>query len=537
VPTISLLVGMTCLLVGVWAAAEASRATKGQPVTFIVLALLGLGTFGSLARVLFQLAALHGFYRPAQDIQRIGPMSTYWGVMILLIATAGVACPMIVVVSTLMPKRIGPVWYRKRVTSLAKQTTLLLVPLAATVLLVGIFSLLPAGISGQLGYSAPRLGSSRQVYGISEDNLTAWVSLERVAFLPLLVGMWAGMETARACFDIGERRLAGVASRLGDWRVGAAIAGVIVLTATIRTNDYILPLAALTMTTLVGLSSAGITQKLLSISTVRSGARWGFSTEWQAAAPIGQILFILALPALFPVARDLWLGLAGPFQLPGDAVQYIPFWTEPPITQVKTVTVDGIFTDQLQNLALYGCGVVALCALGIVFTRVIGDKAEGAGKSLWALLRVTGLAFCFVVLVRRADIWTTGPLIALCALPVLIFVFRLAPERKTINCWKYLGYTTLLGIWALSVNYYGLLPTYGVIGATIIWRFAINAGELNMEVPARRADKYGGSPGKSDQERNRQIALFPDRQEPWASVRRRSLRAPGPGRRLHRGAS
>lgn len=101
VPALSFAVGSACLTAATWAAVRALtymrggwRDSPGTRLGLIILGLLGAAEVGGLYRTVLQVADLHGFYLFGGDLN---PTIAYWGLTILVIATAAFALPLIVV--------------------------------------------------------------------------------------------------------------------------------------------------------------------------------------------------------------------------------------------------------------------------------------------------------------------------------------------------------------------------------------------------------------------------------------------------------
>jgi len=498
VPGLSFAVGSACLAAATWAAVRALTYTQkgwrdlpGTRLGLIVLGLLGAAEVGGLCRIVLQLADLHGFYLFGGDLN---PATTYWGLTILLIAVIAFALPLIVVLANLMPHHYGPRLYRRAVRRASSAHAVLLLPIVAGAAIVALCAGLPAALQNDLGYSAPSFSGQRVLFPISLLDASAWESLARLSFLPLLVGMWVGMESARACCSIAE---AGVLVRriesAVDYRIVLCLAAAAVCAlAWIGHTPLLIP-AALVLSSTVVLAGSGELRRVVAIPDLGTlGTHFGFSEDWRDAAPIGRILLVLAAPVLLPLWVDLWHGLEGPFRLPGDAAGYVHFWREFGLYQVTSVSIGGIFAHQMQQIALYSGALVVFLLLGWLFNTIfLGNREKDLGNVMWVLVPLTLVAVAFIPILQVASRPFVAPMIAVSGLPAMLLVAS-APRRRQCVLVVSLA-AILLGAWAYAVWDFGLLSPSAVLAAVIVWRFLISPGNLdhsNDSVKFRRISLF-----------------------------------------------
>lgn len=502
VPALSFAIGSACLTAATWAAVRALTYTRegwrdspGTRLGLIVLGLLGAAEVGGLCRAVLQIADLHGFYLSGgTGTGHLNPTIAYWGLTILVIATAAFALPLIVALANLAPHYHGPGRYRRAVRRASSAHAALLLPIVAGAAIVALCSVLPATLQINLGYSGPSFSGQRVLFPISLLDASVWESLARLSFLPLLVGMWVGMESARACYSIAKATM--LVPRIEnavDYRAVLCLAATAVCAlAWIGQTPLLIP-AALALSSTVVLAGAGALRRAVAIPALKTlGTHFGFSEDWRDAAPIGRILLVLAAPVLLPVWVDLWHGLEGPFRLPGDAAGYVHFWREFGLYQATSVNIGGIFGREMQQIALYSGALIAFLLLGWLFNTVfLGDREKGLGGVMWLLVPLALVAVAFTPILQAASRPFVAPMIAASGLPAILLIAS-PPQRRQCVLVVSLA-AILLGVWAYAVWNFELLPAFAVLAAAIIWRFLISPGNLNHpdgEVRFRRISLF-----------------------------------------------
>jgi hypothetical protein len=479
VPTLSFLLGSACLAGALWAVLRALPKTRAAGLAVALFAVVAVAQFGGVTRTVLQLATLHHFYL-RDNPPGARAASEYWGITLVVIAGLAFVLPLAVAVANLLPQAHGPARYRAAVVRMAGRRHFLLLPIAAAGAIVGICAILPSSLSDSLGYSSPTLEGSRLIFPVGLLENTVWQSFARVAFLPLLVGMWEGMESARAFFTIAERnRLCRSLASAFDYRLLALAAllggGVLALAEGI---PLLIP-GTIVLCGLVALATGGIAERVSAIPSMATvGARVGVAEDWRDGAPIGRVLVVLAAPALVPLCVDLWHGLEGPFRLQSELGGYIYFWREFGIDQVSSVSVAGIFGHGMDQIALYSAGLIAFLLAGALFNVLfLRDNVKGLGKLMWLLVPIAAIAIALVPIIEAASHPYAAFVVGAGALPALL-VMDSSPERNRMIA-LFVVALGLLAAWSYAVWHFDWLPPFAVLLATILWRFVIDARGLN----------------------------------------------------------
>lgn len=479
IPTLSFLLGSACLAAALWAATRALPDTRAAGLAIVVLALISVAQFGAVYRTVLQFATLHHFYLEGNPARAQGP-SLYWGITLVVIATAAFGLPLAVALANIFPQSHGPRRYRIAVLGLASRRHYLLLPIAASSVIVGICAVLPSSLSATLGYSSPTLQGSRLVFPVSLLDTSIWQSFARLAFLPLLVGMWEGMESARAFFTIAERNTFCVRlSRSVNYRALAALAMLAGCAVAVVEGIPLLIPGAIALSGLVALSTGGALQRVAAIPVLATvGSRVGISEDWRDAAPIGRVLLVLAAPALVPLCVDLWHGLEGPFRLFSELGGYVYFWRGFGIDQVPSVSIAGIFGHGIDNIALYSIVLIGLLLAGAIFSAVfLRNNVKGLGKSMWLLVPIAVIAIALVPIIEAASHASAALLVGAGAVPALLLMD--SSSRRDDMIATFVVALALLGCWSYAVWHYDWLPPFAVLVATIVWRFLVDANNLN----------------------------------------------------------
>lgn len=494
VPVVSFVVGGLCLVAALWAALRAfPRGTTSERFGLVLLGLISAAQFGAVARVVLQLARLHRFYVTGTTGSAAHQILTnYWGWMLLLLAAASFVLPLVLVVANILPQRHGPARYRAAVRAVARRRTFVLLPPLASLAIVGVCAVLPVPLRDTLGYSAPSVTGGRVVFGLTILNASVWQSFARLSFLPLVVGMWEGMESARAC-----QRLAGhwgvlvwLRRRLG-YRTLAVLAGILAIGLAVAIGEPLVLPAAVLITGLVALSTGGVGRRVAATPDLSKTESLGVSEEWRQAAPIGRVLLTLAIPALLPFLIDLWRGLGGPFRLPSDISSYVYFWRQYGIYHVPSVTIGGVFVHQETRVAALAAGFIAFLICGALFNRIfLREKVTGLGNVMWLLVPFAATAAVFGPVFHAAEHPESAALIAVCALPAILLMDRSSVWEEFVG--TFVIALCALGAWCFVVWHYGVLPPFTVLLAAILWRFGLDARTLNDQDATTRARRIAG---------------------------------------------
>ena len=167
------------------------------------------------------------------------------------------------------------------------------------------------------------------MYSVHVLDENIWVSLARLAFLPLLVGMWEGMEFARASLTIAKRDRLGRKFFAPD-HGGSDPRGY---RRSRSRGDRSRREGGLSCRRIssAGRSSHPLHHEETGWHCYIAAAEEGRS-EIRAfllcclpMASIGLVLAVLAAPVYVPLGFDLWQGLSSPFRLISDAGGYINF--------------------------------------------------------------------------------------------------------------------------------------------------------------------------------------------------------------------
>jgi hypothetical protein len=479
-PAPSFYVGSACLLGSIWAAARAVRGTRAQRLAMPLLGVICLAQFGEPFRDIMQLSALHRFYLPVLGASPKTPFAvSYWGLTIFSATVVGFAACATVVVANLTPRKFCRAWLRRRVERTSQRGWWLALPVGSCVLVAIVCGVVPLHVASAMGYTAPGVQGGRVSFSVDVLNEGVWDSFARLAFLPLLVGMWEGMESARACVKLTDRwNLRHVPAIARDYRALTGLATVAAVVGTVLAREPWLALGAIVIGAIIVLSDVGM--PLFAMPTLGRSSRLGLGEDWQSAAPIAQFLAVLAAPVYVPLLVDLWRGLEGPFRLLSDAGNYVDFWRPFGLAHVPEVSIGGIFGHGTLLMAEYGLGLAAFLVIGVIFNVLfIHDDIKGIGKSIGFLLRVAATAAALIPILAATTHAYVAVLIGAYALPavfVIAFVDRSFSERVVQDLVPSL---VLLGCWSYVVWHYVWLPPFGVLAATILWRFVLDAGSMN----------------------------------------------------------
>lgn len=479
-PALCFVVGSGCLAAAVWSAAVSVSATKAQRPMFVVLAVVSVAVTGGVVRFVLQLAISHRFY-----VHGSSSAATYWGLMSVLAAVGGSVLPLVVAVTCAVPRTFLLQHWRPRLDAVAGHREFLVLPIVAAAMIVTVNSLLPAALRHELGYSAPTVDGGRLDLPLTVVNRSVMDAFSRAAFLPLLVGMWEGMESANTFTALAGRwrrqRVFDVVA--GGLCAAAAVAAAVLLS---RDDPWLVP-AALVLSGVVVLSTIGHLGSFFATPTLATLAgQTGAFKEWRSAAPIGMVLIVLAAPVAWPLGVDLWRGEA-PFRLPSDVSGYVHFWRAYGIQQVPFVSIDGVFGHGMGVIAEYSGVLFVLVILGAVVSIITGDGTDGLGVLVVALLRVGGIAVALLPVIAAADRPTAALVLAAASIPALLLTGGGTEELRRV-----LLALGLLGAWAYVIWHAVWLPLGTVLAATIVRRFGFGSRELNNGSDAERVRGIAG---------------------------------------------
>lgn len=444
----------------------------------VLLGLTSVAWFGAPYRQVLQLAGAHNFFLHDGASSAV----RYWGWTLVVVTTIAFAAPLGVVAANFWPRLFTLRRLRSPLVATSARRWVFVLPVVAAAVVVLVTQVTPPHVRAGLGYTAPGDDTLRATFDVRFLGLSVWYSFARLAFLVLAVGMWEGAETARACRVLSSRwvsRVAlppeGPAVQIVGWCAFVGAVGY----AAFR-GEWWLIATGLALAVLISAAMAGA--PLVAIRSLRSiGTRLQMSDEVRVVAPIGLVLLVVAGPVLQPLVMDLWRGLEGPFRLPVDAMGYVHYWGSYGIAHVPEVSIDGIFGHGARIIAIGAAGVVSLLVLSTILNK--WDR-EDTGPAFSIAIRVGLIAAILVPVINAAERSSTPFVVSACALPVILFSERIAdvPAPK----FEYVVAVVLLGIWAVIVWHYTWLPAYGVLAATIVWKFFLHAREFNkMDVDER----------------------------------------------------
>jgi hypothetical protein len=159
------------------------------------------------------------------------------------------------------------------------------------------------------------------------------------------------------------------------------------------------------------------------------------------------------------------------------------------LTQVRDVSIGGIFGEGDRLIAESAGALLLVLALLAVMNVVMREHGwqRDTRQAFFFAARLGLSAVVVLPIVADAQRQSTPMVVAACAWPAVLMFERangvVADKRVYANA------TILLGLWAAVVWHYELLPAYGVLGATVIWKFFLHAREQNQGTPAARVER------------------------------------------------
>lgn len=500
VPIASLAVGLAVLAIGVVCAGQAAGSAAVPRVGQLLLAGLSLAIFGPFLRRVYQFAAAHGFY--VSGGASSPPLVRYWGLTILLGATFAAVLAASAGLAAAWPRVLFPMKRRHFLQRIAGRVMWPAAPLLAELGVVVTNRLLPPRLSQALGVTAPSTLGGRVNIPIQSLDATMWQSLAPLLFLLLGVGMWEGMESARACAEVADHRHLTLTLRNPSHR---KVVAVLLLTAGVSLalvgGHWLLVVGAVALTSacFFALVHRESPISIASVSTISK--RLGLSTDWRNAGSIGLVLAVIVLPVVGPLGYDLWNGIRSPVALIADARGYVKYWASPRIAHLPSVSISGIFGHGESIVAETSLALWVMLTIGMILKFFLG-RDRGDGKDYisfsWFLMRVGLTALALIPILQTANSVTTCLILCGCAIPSILLSHRgeqqktnarLAPsgvlERFTLA-------SLLLAAWAVIVWHYYWLSASGVLALTVGWRFLVRAGELNEFEPLVRTRRSLG---------------------------------------------
>ena len=199
VPSLCFLIGDLCLATGVWAAITAARNRVLERGAIAGLGIISAALTGHCVRLVWQVVLLRKFYLPPLTFTGTARVAAVgWGVLLTIVLTAGFFAPLLVAAANLLPRVLGDMLPPTR--WLARRRWWLLLPfvaLAATLIITQW--VLPAPLATEMGYTFPTFSGATGIVPLRALGTASWTSLQILFALPLLLGMWEGIEAARTC--------------------------------------------------------------------------------------------------------------------------------------------------------------------------------------------------------------------------------------------------------------------------------------------------------------------------------------------------
>jgi hypothetical protein len=517
IPGLCFMVGDLCLATALWAAVA---TTRGRALERAVIACLGLAVaalVGPCVRLTLQVVLLRDFYRPLLFFSSPSRAAAIvWGSLMALILVCGFLAPLAVTAAnllTLLPQgillKVLPHGIKMRYVSwLASRHRWLLLPFMALAATVAITQwILSPPLASAMGYTYPLLSGAESIISLRVIGVRAWYSFQILDPLPLLTGMWAGVEAARTCQRLvkspsgSDTKLLIIVRRF-DYRLAAGLFGASAVAVAILQRNLpaiLAMLAVVGIVVIVVLSLAGaraLPQRLRQVGAANSRrlaqlagmarlttrfeqsvSRWQLPKEWLQLGPASLVISVLALPLLSLLAGEVYRGAEAAVRFPFDASKFFFYWQDYGIFGIPHATVAEVFGNVYFALWV-GCAAFALVSLWMV----VGFGGHFKSQLLWAswlLFRISLLAFLLASAVRLADHSYGMFLLAACVIPAL---FLADLEYRPTLVWSVLIVGGALSLWSLILFRLEWIPAAAVIGFTALQRFAFNAGkDLNTQ--------------------------------------------------------
>lgn len=489
VPALCFLVGDLCLAMGVWTAA---MAAQGKPLQRVLTAALGVAVgalAGPCARRVLQVVLLRDFYRPSLFFTSPARAAAVgWAVVLTAAVILGCLAPWALAFANLLPRALANAIRPFR--WLSARYWCLLIPFAALALTAIVTQwVLPPTLETAMGYRYPAESGAYLTISLRTLSPVPWYSLQLLVGLPLVVGMWEGVEAARFCHrlvkkpdGISDTRLFARLRRLGYWPVAIAVFSAALALAVIE-RQIVSLIAGLAIMGVTALALSGVLGPVAraSGSFERRVARWGLPEDWREIGPISLALAILALPVVGLLVGDLYRGAEESFRLPWDVGNFYFYWHDYGITGIPSITASEIFAHVEW---LVWRGAIALAVL-ILIGLIGATKADrhSVFRGMWFLCRVGLLALALAPVARLADHSFATPLLGACAVAAFLLVNR---EYRSAAVWSVVLVAAALSVWSLVLWHAGWIPAAVILGFTIVLRFGVNAGDLNKNEDGRR---------------------------------------------------
>jgi hypothetical protein len=490
------MVGDLCLATAVWAAVTAARGRVLERPVVVGVGVAVAALVGPCVRQALQVVLLRDFYRPlllftgASRAAAIG-----WGTLMALVLVCGFLAPIAVAVANLLPRsiRLSRRLYLRSSSApvrwLARRHWWLVLPFVALGATVAITQwILPRSLASAMGYNNPLSTGAELPVSLSVIGVRAWSSFAILAPLPLLTGMWAGVEAARTCHRLvknpsGSDTKLLILVRRFDYRLAAGlfVASAVALAIVERNILVMLAMpAGAGIVLIVVLSMAGALRGMARVTGrfERSVSRWQLPEEWRQVGPVSLVIAVLALPLLSLLTGQLYRGGEAAVLFPFDAHKFYFYWRDYGLFTIPHTTVTEIFG----NVDVYAGAISAALAISLlpILADLKGDDFRPQirwGISMGA--RIALLALLIAPVMSLADHSYAMFLLVACAIPILSLADR---KHQATLAWSALLAGGALSLWSLTVFRTEWIPAAIGIGFTALQRFVFNAGKaLNTQ--------------------------------------------------------
>ncbi|MGA8455760.1 MAG: hypothetical protein WB800_10175 [Streptosporangiaceae bacterium] len=491
VPALCFLVGDLCLAMGVWAAAKAAQGKPFQRLFIAVLGIASAALAGQSSRRVLQIVLLRDFYRPSLFFTGTSRAAAIgWGALLAAAVVLGVLAPVALALANLLPRVLARAI--RPASWLGARHSWLLIPFAALALTMIVTQwVLPPTLATAMGYQYPAESGGYLTVSLHALSPVPWYSLQLLVGLPLVVGMWEGVEAARFSHRLVKRpdgsdtRLFARVKRLGYLPPAILVLSAALALAIIE-RQVVALVAGIAVMLVTGLALGGVLGPLarMSKSFDRRVARWALPEEWRDIGPISLVLAILVLPVAGLLASDIYRGAEEAFRLPWDVENFFFYWQDYGITRIPSFTASEIFGHVESELWRASFAGAVLLLFGLIFV----NKRERAGvrRGIWFLCRVGLLALALAPIARLADHSFATALLGACAVTPFLLADR---GRRPAAVWSVVLTAAALSVWSLVLWRIAWIPAAAVLGLTILLRFAVNAGDLNKTKDKRRANR------------------------------------------------
>jgi tetratricopeptide (TPR) repeat protein len=483
VPSLCFLIGDLCLATGVWAAVAAARNRVLERGAIAGLGIISAALTGHCVRLVWQVVLLRKFYLPPGAFTGAARWAAVgWGAVLTIVLTAGFAGPLLVAAANLVPRVLADLL--PPIRWLARRRWWLLLPFAALAATLIITQwVLPTSLATDMGYSFPTFSGATGIVPLRALGTASWTSLQILFALPLLLGMWEGIEAARTCQRLVRKPKGGQTVLLThvrriDYRFAAAASLIGVTYFAVAKGSGLSALAGAGLLLMTALSFGGDLGRAARLSKgfERRVRRWQLPEEWRDLGRVSLLLAVLLFPALLVLAGDVLYGVKNGLWFPFDLSKFYFYWQYYDLIGIPSITASGIF-GHVDTVIWEAClGLSAIIFFGMLIQRFSKDVRDGF-KPIWFLLRVALFAVALAPVMRMADHSYATFVLAGCA--VLATVVTARREVRPEAVWSAIIVGGALALWSLALWRTDWLPAAAMLCLTILQRFVYNAGDLN----------------------------------------------------------